>query len=151
MKPYLLLWQTLALSVVDGALNFFRPCSDITNSAGISTSFMDSWWYVMHQDDWNLNTMCPVTRMKYQDTTGIFEMTYSYKQLFRNRVQQSALVRCNTVTGKCYLNWWGWLNGYTSGDTNWQIAYTSSTYDSAVIYKCELVWWLLWAACDEQF
>ena len=142
-----------SLAVVDCRIYLFQPCQDLSNiQGGFSDSFMNGWWYTMYQDRGNWNTMCPIQRLKFDDTSGIYELMYSYRPFFGLfRSEGWALVRCNTVDGKCYVNWWGWLNGYTSGVSNYVVIYTSSTYNTAVLYECEPLWWLLWTSVEEHY
>ena len=119
MKTIVLYLQALIMAA-QAKLGIFQACRDIDNvNGGFSTSYMDSWWYTVYQDGGNWNTECPIQRLEYDSTSGIFDIQYAYRSFWLFKTEMWAIARCNTVDGKCFVNWWGWLNGNTDGTTNW--------------------------------
>ena len=64
-------------------------------------------------------------------------------------------MKCSTSDGSCYQTYWYWLDNNMDQTANFYImdyqysATATSRY--AVVFKCELVWWLLWLSSWQEY
>ena len=142
----ILLVVMLILAVAVSKITLAIGCPDYSNTQSFTAANLKQTWYKIQVDRFNLETSCPA--QKYTDSNSIFAAEWASSLIGLIPISTQGMLKCDTTTGKCFLNFWYWLDTNMDQATNFIIISLDST--TLITYKCQIAWWFLGLAIEEQ-
>ena len=143
---------SLLLVAVSAKLTFFSTCPTYTESS-VSMSSLVNKWYKTMRDNFNptfIQSDCATQEYVATSDSSIHDVywrgmsaIYIFTEFYGNETGQ---IKCNSY-GKCFINFWTWLNTDMNQGANYYIlGISSGSY--FVQYQCDE--WFLGIMMDQQ-
>ena len=143
------------LAITSAKVTFFGTCvTDYTTSSMTVSNLASNYWYETYRDTFNpsfITTDCSTQQYKTTSDSSIldaywrgFSVIYLFTGFYAT---ESGQIKCDSSNGKCYVNFWTWLDSDMNKDANY-ISLTMSAGSYFVSWQCDA--WFLGMAIDEQ-